>query len=305
MSRPARDRAGLGALNDVRPDVVLWSAEPTTGTRRLAQCPRAGWRSRPGQGSVVVAGNSEIRDEVLAVLGRRGRTANVLPGSANSTRCRRGPRLESVPAACDRRQAPLRGPRFASLVRGPTPEVAYRGGTVRRVLGVTWWSWTGGATTDVYPSSARPGRATDPLNDVAGTLWHSRTVKATSALERAVGRRRRAQRLLRPGEDESLGWRRERADHPAYLPHDADAWAQEARLTELAATVAVRRHARGRTCAGSDDGRLGWCAPSPASHRGDHPAWVLNDHAGDGPCPERPRLSSMWSIYRPGRVARG
>ena len=67
--------------------------------------------------------------------------------------------------------------------------------------------------------------------------WSAPSVVAAAARER----------LLRPGEDESLAKAaRMRADDPAYLPDDADAWAHEARLAELAATVAIRRHARGR-----------------------------------------------------------
>jgi hypothetical protein len=55
------------------------------------------------------------------------------------------------------------------------------------------------------------------------------------------------ERLLRKDERESLAHAAQvRAQDPAYLPQDADDFAMEARLAELAATVAVRRHARGR-----------------------------------------------------------
>jgi hypothetical protein len=85
---------------------------------------------------------------------------------------------------------------------------------------------------------------------VAGTLWHSRTVEGDLGVRwsaPSVVHAAARERLLRAGEDETLAKAAQvRTDHPAYLPHDDEAWTQEARLAELAATVAVRRHARGR-----------------------------------------------------------
>jgi uncharacterized protein (TIGR01319 family) len=287
------DRTGLVALNDARPDVVLLVGGTDGGDSDVLRHNARALTTRRGRGRmpVVVAGNAEARDDALAVLGHSAvGAANVLPRIGE---------LNPIPARAAIRDVFLRhviggkhlsrGPRFPSLVRGPTPDVVLTAvELLAEVLGADLMVVdVGGATTDVYsilsPDPDAPVRLRS--DDVAGTLWHSRTVEgdlgvrwsAPSVVDAAA-----RERLLRPGEADSLAKAAQvRARNPAYLPDDADAWAQEARLAELAATVAVRRHARGRDLrrvqlmVGSGGALRHQPAAAATSLHG-----VLNDHAG-------------------------
>jgi uncharacterized protein (TIGR01319 family) len=144
-----------------------------------------------------------------------------------------------------------RGRRFASLVRGATPDVvltavellaAVVGGDVL-VIDV------GGATTDVY-STIEPPEDSPRSDDVAGTAWHGRTVEGdlgvranAPGIVEAAGRERLLSEveagLLAPAADR-------RAADPGLVASTDDERAVDVRLAQLAAIVAVRRHARGR-----------------------------------------------------------
>jgi len=116
----------------------------------------------------------------------------------------------------------------------------------------------GGATSDVYSVlSPDPDAQTVPMREVAGTLWRSRTVEgdlgmrwsATGVVQAAA-----AERLLVPGEKVTLGNAgRLRADDPSFLPVTETDRSAEARIAQLAATIALRRHARGETRASAKD----------------------------------------------------
>jgi uncharacterized protein (TIGR01319 family) len=248
------DGAGVATLRGERPDVVLLVGGTDGGdaavlvhnARRLA-----GARLRV---PVVVAGNVDGRDEAVAALSARGvpvtPTDNVLPRIGE---------LCPGPARAAIREVFLRhviggkrlskGPRFASMVRAATPDAVLSGvelladslGGDLLVVDV------GGATTDVY-SVLTPVEG--PPREVAGTLWRGRTVEgdlgvrwnAVGVVDAAV-----AERLLEPGAVPPLrSAARERAARPGFVAVDADERAVDLRLAGLAATVAVRRHARGR-----------------------------------------------------------
>ena len=183
---------------------------------------------------VVVAGNAEVRDEAARVLTERGvpvtGAGNVLPRIGV---------LDPGPARAAIREVFLRhviggkrlspGPRFAVLVRGATPDAVLAGVELladRTGAGVLVVD-VGGATTDVYSALLPDAEAeSGPRRDVAGTLWRSRTVEgdlgvavsAPGTLAAAA-----AERLATGGEMTA------------------------ARLAALAATVALRRHARGHS----------------------------------------------------------
>jgi hypothetical protein len=130
-----------------------------------------------------------------------------------------------------------RGPRFASLVRSATPDAVLAAvelladTTGAGVLVVD----VGGATTDVYSALVPDAESeSGPRRDVAGTLWRSRTVEGdlgvgvgAPGVVAAAG----AERLVAP--DISGG-------RPYDVPTDR-------RLASVAATVALRRHARGHS----------------------------------------------------------
>jgi hypothetical protein len=125
-----------------------------------------------------------------------------------------------------------RGSRFASLVRAATPDavlaavelLADLSGAGVLVVDV------GGATTDVYSALVPDAEAeTGPRRDVAGTLWRSRTVEGDLGV--AVG---------------ADGTRAGAAAEKLALPENGHLTDDRA-LAAAAATIALRRHARGHS----------------------------------------------------------
>lgn len=244
--------AGLAELKAAKPDVILLvggtdggDAEVLThNARRLAK-----FRSRI---PVVLAGNSVVRQELHTLLEEAGKpvtsTANVLPRIGV---------LEPGPARAAIREVFLthviggkklsRGKRFASLVRAATPDAVLRGVEVlgdhlsADLLVVD----IGGATTDVYSVLLPDAERATVRADVAGTLWRSRTVEgdlgmrwsATGVIEAA-----RAERIITlDPELEAAAVLRTRDPGLMAEPDDPN----DRRIGALAATVALRRHARG------------------------------------------------------------
>jgi uncharacterized protein (TIGR01319 family) len=278
------DRPGLAVLRAARPDVVLLVGGTDGGDAEVL-LHNAGALGRARlRLVVVVAGNAAVRDEALARLGPTAvAAANVLPRIGE---------LNPLPARAAIREVFLRhviggkklsrGPRFTSLVRGATPDVVLT--AVELFADLTGHDIVvvdvGGATTDVYSALSE-----QPAGDVAGTLWRSRTVEGDLGMRwsaPSVVTAAARERLLRPDEEPSLvDAAGRRAADPAYLPvTDADR-ATELRLAELAATVALRRHARGRDLSRVRllVGSGGVLRHQPEGGRA-LLARVLNDHAG-------------------------
>ena len=251
------DRDAVAALRATRPDVVLLVGGTDGGdeavlrhnAHRLAAARLSARRARI---PVVVAGNSAATPDVAELLAERAipvvAAANVLPRIGI---------LNPLPARLAIREMFLRhviggkglsrGPRFAAMVRGATPDVvltavetlaADLGGDLAVVD-------IGGATTDVY-SVLQPD-ADAPHDDVAGTQWQSRTVEgdlgmrwsAAGVVEAAI-----QERLITPDADLAEAAASRVAD-PSLVAASDEEWRIEARVAELAATVALRRHARG------------------------------------------------------------
>jgi uncharacterized protein (TIGR01319 family) len=229
------DGVGVAALRAARPDVILLVGGTDGGdgevllhnARRLATA-----RLRV---PVVLAGNAEVRPQAAALLTERRVpvtvTGNVLPRIGV---------LDPAPARAAIRSVFLRhviggkrlsrGKRFASLVRAATPDAVLAGVEVLADLtgaGVLVVD-VGGATTDVY-SALLPDAESEsgPRRDVAGTLWRSRTVEGDLGV--AVG---------------APGTRAAAAAEKLALP-DSGHPADDRALAAAAATVALRRHARG------------------------------------------------------------
>ena len=293
------DRAGVAGLRAARPDVVLLVGGTDGGDADVLRHNAGSLAAARIRLPVVVAGNIDARDEVVATLTGGGvpalPTANVLPRIGE---------LSPGPARAAIREVFLRhviggrglsrGRRFASLVRAPTPDAVLTGVELlaaRADIDLVVVD-VGGATTDVY-SAVRPD---GPGADVAGTLWCARTVEgdlgvragALGIVEAAA-----AERLLAPDERDALtAAARSRADDPAYLPTTAHERATEMRLGRLAATVALRRHARAAPpdMAGRDLSRVSLLVGSGgvfryANNAGTSLAEVLTDHAGGWPLP--------------------
>jgi uncharacterized protein (TIGR01319 family) len=244
------DRAGTGALRAARPDVVLLVGGTDGGdAETLVHNARQLRLGVP----VVVAGNADAAGEVTDILAARGiaatATENVLPriGELNPGGARAAIRAVFLRHVIGGKRL-SRGPRFASLVRGATPDVvltavellAARAGQDLVVVDV------GGATTDVY-SVLTPDLGREP--EVAGTLWHSRTVEGDLGVRSnapGIVEAARRERLLASTEDEPLARAAAgRAARPGWLPASAADRVVDLRLATLAAAIGLRRHARG------------------------------------------------------------
>jgi uncharacterized protein (TIGR01319 family) len=192
-----------------------------------------------------------------------------------------------------------KGPRFASLVRGATPDLVLAGvelladHTPGDLLVVD----VGGATTDIYSALATQE---DADAEVAGALWRSRTVEGDLGMRWSapgVVAAAAAERLLAPGEEPALtAAAAARAADTGFLATSAEEREVDQRLATLAATVALRRHA-GRERRGKDLQGVRLVVGSGGVLRhaeAGAPLAVLDavvhDHAGGWPLPRRPRV---------------
>ncbi|WP_422756400.1 glutamate mutase L [Micromonospora sp. WMMD708] len=302
--------AELAAVRAARPDVVLLvggtdGGDVDTVTHNATRLARARWRV-----PVVLAGNVEVRDTLRGVLAAAGVPVtvadNVLPrigvlAPASARAAIREVFLRHVIGG----KRLSRGARFGRLVRAATPDAVLTGVEVLAdvVGGDLVVVDVGGATTDVYSVLTPDERADGPGREVAGSLWRARTVEGDLGMRwSAPGVVRAAveERLLDAVEQETLGVAAAaRAADPGFLPVDGRDRAVEGRIAGLAATVALRRHARGAATgerAGRDlrDVRLLVGSGGVLRHADAGAAVgvltrVLTDHAGGWPLPRAAR----------------
>jgi uncharacterized protein (TIGR01319 family) len=251
----------LAALLAARPDVVLLVGGTDGGNAEILRHNAEVLAARRLTVPVVLAGNVEARDDVAAALTAAGvpvtATANVLPEIG---------RLDPGPARLAIREVFIRhviGGKglsrradFPAMVRAATPDAVLAGvellsdgygGTdgAGDVLVVD----VGGATTDVYSVVTPQGEDAVLRKEVVEVMWRSRTVEGDLGMRwnaEGVVAAAVAERLVGAAEATSLGTAtKARAANPAYLPVDDRGRDDDARLAELAVTVALRRHARG------------------------------------------------------------
>jgi uncharacterized protein (TIGR01319 family) len=262
------DTAALVALAGDRPDVVLLVGGTDGGNaqvllhnaRALGELP-TDWVPLGTAGPpVVVAGNADVAGQAAAVLAGAGRTAiraaNVLPRIGV---------LDPMPARAAIREVFIAhviggkhlsaSAEFAAMIRAATPDAVLAGvellsdgaGEVAGVGDVVVVD-VGGATTDVYSVLTPDPEEAGLHREVVEVMWRGRTVEGD------LGVRWSAPGILAAAENEDLlahGEARalhdaaqERAAHPDLLATDARGRAVDARLAELALTIALRRHAR-------------------------------------------------------------
>jgi uncharacterized protein (TIGR01319 family) len=309
------DGAGVTALRGSHPDVVLLVGGTDGGNAEVLLHNAERLARARVRVPVVVAGNAAAQADAVAALERTGRrvvaTDNVLPRIGV---------LEPLGARAAIRQVFLqhviggkglsRGPEFARLVRGATPDVVLTGVEVLAdgaadvpgagdVLVVD----VGGATTDVYSVLTPEGEDATLRKEVVAPLWRARTVEGDLGMRwgaTGVVAAARAERLLADGEEARLTTAAERrvAD-VGWVPRDPADQEDDARLAELAVTVALRRHARppSPTSSGRDLRRVTAVVGSGGALRhagGDVRARVLapatHDHAGGWRVPESPAV---------------
>ncbi|MHB1739384.1 MAG: glutamate mutase L, partial [Actinomycetes bacterium] len=259
------DAAGMAELAASRPDILLL-AGGTDGGNAEVLVHNAAWLAGIQDGApvsvpVVVAGNVEARAEVVGLLLSGGApvlpTANVLPRIGV---------LDPRPARVAIREVFIRhviggkglsrSARFARLVRAATPDAVLAGVELLADgapgvpgLGDLLVVDVGGATTDVY-SVISPDHRDGPVRPtgVVEVLWRARTVEGDLGVRwgapgvvDAAG----TEHLLGPHEEVELrAAAEERVADPGLVPVDAQQSRLDARLGVLAATVALRRHAR-------------------------------------------------------------
>ena len=210
---------------------------------------------------IVLAGNVDVRDELSDLLRDNGKsvvaTDNVLPVIG---------RLDPQPARAAIRDVFIRhviGGKglsrradFPALVRAATPDAVLSGVEVLADgadgvpgVGDVLVVDVGGATTDVYSVVTPHGEDAVLRREVVEVMWRSRTVEGDLGMRwSAVGvvDAAAAERLVAGGEERSLRTSAERrALDTGFLPADDAERAVDARLAELAVTVALRRHGRG------------------------------------------------------------
>ena len=309
------DRSAIGALKADRPDVVLLVGGTDGGDAEVLLHNAARLATAGPRVPYVVAGNVDVRDEVVALLVARGRTvvacANVLPRIGI---------LDPLPARAAIRDVFVhhviggkgftKGPRFARLVRGATPDLVLAGVELLADSGVgdVLLVDVGGATTDVYSALTPDAEEASLHREVVEVMWRGRTVEgdlgmrwsATGVVDAAL-----AEKLVAPGAgaDRLRAAATLRHDEPAWLPSSGSARADEALIARLALTVALRRHARpastveGRTL-GRDLSHVALVVASGGVFRHADPAAladvlapVTTDHAGGWRVPSSPRVT--------------
>ena len=317
--------AALDALLASRPDVVLLVGGTDGGNSEILQHNAAALAARRLVVPVVVAGNVDARDDVVAELTSAGipvtATANVLPEIG---------RLDPMPARLAIREVFIShviGGKglssradFPAMVRAATPDAVLAGvevladgaGSVDGAGDVLVVD-VGGATTDVYSVVTPHGEDAVLRKEVVEVLWRSRTVEgdlgmrwgAAGVVEAAV-----AERLLDDAAADRLrAAAAVRVADPAYLPDDEHGRDDDAELARLAVTVALRRHARG---SGKDLRQVGLVVGSGGVLRhaaGSRAAAVLapatGDLAGGWAVPERARtvVDSQYVLAAAGLLA--
>jgi len=269
----------VAALRASRPDVILLVGGTDGGNAEVVRHNGARLaRARLGA-PIVVAGNVEARDQIALALESTGRrfilTDNVLPqiGVINPDGARAAIRQMFLRHVIGGKHL-SRGPRFAAMVRAPTPDVMLRG--VETLAGAPQGDGgdvlvfdIGGATTDVYSVITPEGEDAILRKEVVAPLWHARTVEGDLGMRwnaLGVAEAARVERLVpdndpadpadpadpgdraHPGGSIDLGslqaWAATVEADPGYLPEGDEELALDLTLARVAAVTAVRRHAR-------------------------------------------------------------
>jgi uncharacterized protein (TIGR01319 family) len=247
--------AQVAELRAARPDVILLVGGTDGGNCEVLL--HNAWRLARARlrAPVVVAGNVEARPQVALALESTGRrfilTDNVLPkiGVINPDGAR-GAIREMFLRHVIGGKGLSKGPRFAAMVRAPTPDAMLRG--VETLASATEGDVMvfdiGGATTDVYSVISPEGEDAALRKEVVAPLWHARTVEGDLGMRwnaHGVTLAAAAEKLLSGTDLERLrSWAVRVEADPAYLPEGADEVELDLTLARVAALTAVRRHAR-------------------------------------------------------------
>lgn len=251
------DRGAVQQLRAAAPDVVLLVGGTDGGDADVLRHNGGVLAARGPHVPYVVAGNAAVRDEVVDLFAAADRTSsgceNVLPriGVLAPDSARATIREVFVRHVIGGKGL-SRGPRFARLVRGATPDLVLTGVEVLAAAleGDVLVVDIGGATTDVYSVLTPDPEEVTLRREVVEVVWHGRTVEGDLGMRwgaPGVVAAAAAERLVAPGSGElrtleSAAARRH--DDVGLLPATDEERSIDLELARLAATVAVRRHAR-------------------------------------------------------------
>jgi uncharacterized protein (TIGR01319 family) len=209
---------------------------------------------------VVVAGNRDVSSDVAQLLTAAGRsvtvTDNVLPriGTLDPLPARTAIRDVFIRHVIGGKHLSTRAD-LTTFVRAATPDAVLAGVELladgvggRPGVGDVVVVDVGGATTDVYSVLTPDTEAPEFGTDIVETLWRSRSVEGDLGVRwnaNGIVAAAQSERLIDDVEFVALSAAAQvRVDNPAYLAADDEQRAVDRRLVELAATVALRRHAR-------------------------------------------------------------
>jgi uncharacterized protein (TIGR01319 family) len=237
-------------LRSARPGVVLLVGG-SDGDDPAALLHNAGRLARARiRFPIVLAANSEARDDAAALLRATGRTVvvsdNVMPRPGE---IEPGPARAALSRLYARHAVGARGPaaapRFRRMAKVATPDaVGHAACELARICGGrVLLVDVGCATTDVHSAAEGPG-----VRTVEGDLGVRTAAEGVLVAGQAEG-------VVDPVEADLLGPTVARmASEVGYVPRDPGSAAEDRRIAAIAAVVAVRRHLRAHEATGE---RLG------------------------------------------------
>jgi uncharacterized protein (TIGR01319 family) len=254
-----------------RPDVLLLTGGTDGGDSEAvvagaADIAASGWR-----GPVVVAGNVEARERVVALLAGVPHVVadNVVPriGVLAPESARRAIREVFLSHVIGGKHLSSRttpsGQDFASLVRGATPDVVLTGvellagevGSTTPGAGVVVLD-IGGATTDVHSVVVLDPEEAELSREVVAVTPVTRTVEGDLGMRWSALTTASAAVAAGLDSESLLDAAYPRVDDPGYLPEGEAERTEDERLAAASAVLAMRRHVGRSRVVLSPDGRV-------------------------------------------------
>lgn len=315
------DRSTI-ALAEAAPDLVLLAGGTDGGNAEVLRHNGSALAAARLGVPVVVAGNVDVREEVVARLQAAGQPVlaadNVVPqiGVIAPESARAAIRSAFLTHVIGGRGLST-DPLFEQIVQAPTPDAVLGGVEVLAaalrtdVLVVD----IGGATTDVYSVVTPEGEDATLRREVVAPLWHGRTVEGD------LGMRWNADGVVAAAAREGLtvglglgAYASAGTADPGRLPASPDEERLDLELARIAALIAVRRHGRPGSPGHAPRplGGVGLVLGSGGVLRHADPgsaagvmAAVAGDHAGGWRVPRAPRtgVDTAYLLFAVGLLA--
>jgi len=265
LSHPHPATAWPGLVGVARPDVVLLTGGTDGGNAAPLLASAAELAAGPWRGPVVVAGNVEVRDDVVDLLIGAGLSAvpagNVLPriGELAPDSARAAVREMFLAHVIGGKELSAR-PDFVAMVQGATPDVVLTGvevlaGAAGLPHGVAVVD-IGGATTDVHSVVRLDAETAELRRDVVAVTPVTRTVEGDLGMRWSAGATARAAVEAGLADDLLLAAGALRTADPGFLPTTVGEQRDEVRIAQAALVLAVRRHAGRSRVVLSPEGRV-------------------------------------------------